>query len=151
MKVKLVDNALLIPAIGEKLREGYTITLTVKGRSMNPMVRDGRDKATIVRADSIKLGDTLLAKVDDGHYVLHRLIRVSGDRLTLKGDGNLRGEETCCSGDVVGKASEFIRPSGRRLNTEGLYWKTYSWIWMHTGYWVHRGVLGVMHRILKLK
>lgn len=149
MKTRTIDNKILIPAIDKIIREGHTVTLTVKGRSMNPAVSHGRDKALIVAVSEVKLGDALLAKVDDGRYVLHRLIRIDGERLTLKGDGNLRGVETCTRADVVGRVAAFIHPSGRRLRTDGMVWRIYSWVWMHTGYWFHRGVLGVYHRILK--
>ena len=57
-------------------------------------------------------GDILLCEISPGHFVLHRLIRIDGERLTLMGDGNLRGVEHCMRAHVIARAVRIIRPDG---------------------------------------
>lgn len=144
-----LENSVLIPAVGKLIRQGRTVTLRVKGRSMSPFVHDGEDRAVIEACTNVKVGDALLVLTTDRRYVLHRLIRIDGDTLTLKGDGCLRGTENCTRANIIGRVAAFIRPSDTTYSTSGTVWRLYSWIWMHTGYWFHRIVLGVWRRICR--
>ncbi|MDE6633662.1 MAG: hypothetical protein K2J96_00175, partial [Bacteroidaceae bacterium] len=45
------------------------------------------------------------------HYVLHRIIRIEGGRLTLMGDGNVKGTERCRRQDVAGVVTHYLRPT----------------------------------------
>ena len=57
-------------------------------------------------------------------YVLHRVIKVEDDSVTLMGDGNLRGEEHCTQDDVVGTVIRIDNPNGRRKPlTNGWLWR----------------------------
>ncbi len=123
-------NALLMPKVIKMLNEGHTVTLKLKGRSMRPFLEDDRDKALLKALNGIKVGDPVLAEVSPDKYVLHRVIRIIGDNVTLQGDGNI-GIENCRKCDVKGIAIGFYR-KGRDIidSTEDKKWKVYSWIWM---------------------
>ena len=92
MKEIQMRNAELIPEIIQLLNEGHTITLKLKGYSMRPFLESNRDKALITKAINIKKGDAVLAEISEGFYVLHRVIKIHGDDVTLRGDGNLTNE-----------------------------------------------------------
>ena len=62
----------------------------------------------------LKVGDVVLAWVDDGRYVVHRIIRISGDEVTLMGDGNLAGTEHCRLADVNAKATHVVDAKERQ-------------------------------------
>ncbi|MGN0188726.1 MAG: S24/S26 family peptidase [Candidatus Cryptobacteroides sp.] len=47
--------------------------------------------------------DIVLAKISTGHFVVHRVIRTEGERITLMGDGNVGRTETCRPQDILGK------------------------------------------------
>ena len=147
MNLTKLDNADFVPCIGKFVREGHSVTIQVRGFSMRPFVENARDKAVIAPCTSVKRGDAVLAKVEGGRFVLHRVIRVKGDRITLMGDGNIYGTEHCTISDVVGKVEAFIR-KGRSVpdRTDGFKWKLYSVVWMHLRC-VRRWLLAFYRRI----
>lgn len=145
-KEVLFENSLLLPEIVKILNEGHTVTLNLKGFSMRPFLENERDKALLVRPSNPKVGDPVLAEVYPGHYVLHRIIKIEGDNVTLRGDGNLASEhcklENICAG-VIG----FYRKGRKKLDrTDGRKWKVYSFVWTHL-YPIRRYLLAFYRRI----
>lgn len=129
--VKVVDNAELLPFIVGELEAtpGKTVTLPLRGRSMRPFLEDGRDKALLTLATNPKVGDAVLAEIAPLHYVLHRIVAIENQCVTLRGDGNL-GVEQCRLCDIKAVALGFYRKGRSRLDsTNGLKWRVYSWWW----------------------
>ena len=145
-----MPNAMLLPEIVKLLDEGHTVTLRLRGFSMRPFLEDGRDKALLIKADNPKVGDPVLAEVDPKHFVLHRIIKIDGDQVILRGDGNL-ADEQCNIKDVKGAVIGFYRKERETMDrTDGWKWRTYSWIWVHL-YPIRRYLLAFYRRIwLKL-
>ena len=127
MKQISVPNAELFSEAGRLLSEGKEVTILARGNSMLPFIRGGVDKVTLASVPaavrlggggvpgaqgSIAPGDILLCEISPGHFVLHRLVRIDGERLTLMGDGNLRGVERCSRAHVIARAVRIIRPDG---------------------------------------
>ena len=132
MNVVSVPNEILIPRIAQFIAEGHTTTFRVKGRSMRAFLEDGRDQVVLAPFDAagLRRGDVVLAEVSPRCYVLHRIIAREGERLTLRGDGNLRGCETCRVDDVLGLAVGFVRKGRSKVDrTSGLKWRFYSALW----------------------
>lgn len=130
MKEIQMRNADLIPEIVQLLNEGHTITLKLKGYSMRPFLENNRDKALITKAQNIKKGDAVLAEVSAGVYVLHRVIKIQGNDVTLRGDGNLTNEY-CHRSDVKGFVIGFYRKGRTTIEkTNSSKWLLYSWLWM---------------------
>lgn len=121
------DNEVLFDEISALLADGKDVTVTVKGRSMMPFLVGGRDHVTLRRgAESIRRGSVVLARVSGGgSVVLHRVIRRSGDKLVLQGDGNHVQTETADLASVAGVAVSFVR-KGKTYPAQGLVWRTYS-------------------------
>ena len=117
-----VPNDILIPEIAKILNEGHQVLFTPGGVSMRPFIEGGRDAVLLKKADECHVGDILLCRVG-GTYVLHRLIAIEGEHLTLMGDGNLQGTEHCTKADIIGKVMEIRSPKGR------LKPRTRGWIW----------------------
>lgn len=125
----VIPNAVLLPEVVRLLNEGHTVTIGLKGFSMRPFLEDGRDKALITKARNIKKGNAVLAEVSPRHYVLHRIVKIEGDNVTLRGDGNL-GTEHCKLEDVKGFVIEFYRKGRTKPDkTNGWKWTIYSAIW----------------------
>ena len=124
-----VPNHRLIDEIKKAIREGHTATLRVKGFSMRPFLEDGRDKAILGKHTTVRCGDAVLAEISPKTYVLHRIVNIDGDKVTLRGDGNL-GTEECTLADIRGIALAFYR-KGRSTPdyTSGRKWRIYSAIW----------------------
>ena len=125
-----MPNAVLLPEIVRLLDEGHTVTLRLRGHSMRPFLEDGRDKALL----------------GPKHYVLHRIIAIEGNQVTLRGDGNLNNEY-CQLNDVKGAVIGFYRKGRERLDrTDGTKWRFYSAVWTHL-YPIRRYLLAFYRRI----
>lgn len=146
-----MPNAVLLPEIVKLLDEGHTVTLRLRGYSMRPFLEDGRDKALLTKAQNPRVGDSVLAEVAPRHFVLHRIIRINGEDVTLRGDGNL-GTEECKLTDVRGAVIGFYRKGREKLErTDGLKWRCYSWLWTRL-FPIRRYLLAFYRRVwLKLK
>ena len=132
------------------VNEGVCVTLPVDGRSMLPFIIGGRESVILQKPRQPKIGDVVLAWVEGCRYVVHRIIRVDGENVTLMGDGNLAGTEHCTTGDLKAIATHVVDAKGR---IHPLYNR---WRWSAAKLWfrmrpVRRYILAVYRRIEKLK
>lgn len=119
MDRKTLTNEVLLEDAGALLAEGREVCITPKGNSMLPFIRDGKDSVTLKKLPGVKVGDIVLARLGDRHYVLHRVIEAKDGALTLMGDGNISGTEQCLQKDIMGTA---VAINGRRPGN-GAIWR----------------------------
>lgn len=125
------ENAVFFPLIIEEINKGHTATINLRGRSMRPFLESDRDKALLSQPVNLKVGDPVLAEIEPGHYVLHRIWKIDGENVTLMGDGNLTFEH-CTVKDFRASVVGFYRKGRNRLDRiDGRKWKIYSWWWVH--------------------
>jgi len=125
-----IPNDVLLPLAIEYINQGHTVTLPLKGNSMRPFLIHMRDKALLTNLKELKVGLPVLAEPSPGHYVLHRIVAINGDKVTLRGDGNI-GTEHCLQKDVKALAAGFFRDNRTTPDLiESRKWRIYSWIWM---------------------
>ena len=141
----ITDADILAEAI-RLVSEGVCVTLPVNGRSMLPFIIGGRESVILGRPDGAQVGDVVLAWVDGTRYVVHRIIRIDGDRVTLMGDGNIAGTEHCTVGDLKARATHVVDADGR---THELYnrWRRLAarlWFWLRP---VRRYILAIYRRL----
>lgn len=130
MREVTFKNSILIPAVLKLINEGHTVTLPLKGFSMRPFLEDGRDKALLAKVGKLRVGDPVLAIIDHQRYVLHRIVKIEDDNVTLLGDGNLHPEH-CKTSDIEASVIGFYRKGRTTLDPiAGRKWKTYSTVWM---------------------
>ena len=130
ISTKQLANADFLPHVTALIKEGHTVTLPLRGRSMRPFLEDGRDKALLAAPTDINVGDAVLAEIHPGHYVLHRIVEIIEKQVTLRGDGNLNNEY-CQIEDIRAKAIGFFRKGQAKADyVSGLKWRTYSALWM---------------------
>ena len=125
-----LPNYVLLSHVRQLINEGHEVTMNIKGNSMRPLLENGRDKVTIspVPAGSLHIGDIVLAEISPDIYVLHRIIKINNEQLTLMGDGNLKGTEKCSTADVVGVVYSVIR-NGRIWKSDDNKWKLLRIFW----------------------
>ena len=135
LEVMITDDKILEEAI-RLVREGVSVTLPVNGNSMLPFIIGGRESVILKRAGLIEEGDVLLAWVDGCRYVIHRVIHIEYDRLTLMGDGNLAGTEHCTVSDVRAKVSHVVDEKGkiRDINSKWRRRAAKVWFWLRPVY-----------------
>ena len=123
MDKRTVPNDILLGEVAAVLQEGREAILTPTGNSMLPFIRSGRDRVILRRQDSYAVGDIVLAHFG-GRYILHRIVALDGDAVTLMGDGNLQGQEKGRTDGIVGTVAAVIRPDGRRrVPGKGRVWR----------------------------
>lgn len=141
-----MPNEAFLPFVVEQLQSHphKTVTLPLRGRSMRPFLEDDRDKALLQYSDQYHVGDVVLAEITSGHFVLHRVIAIDGDKVTLRGDGNL-GTEQCRMTDLRALAIGFYRKGRTKADmTSSPKWKIYSAVWT-TLFPVRRYLLFALH------
>ena len=124
-----LENRLFFPVIVEYIKDGHTVTINLRGNSMRPFLESERDRAMLTLPENLGIGDPVLAEIEPGHYVLHRIRKMEGDNVTLMGDGNLNCEYCKVSDFRAGVIGFFRKGHDKMDRTDGLKWKVYSWIW----------------------
>ena len=140
MDKKVVANEVLLEDAAALMNEGREVTLKPLGCSMLPFIRGGRDSVRLKKLPDVAVGDMLLVRLEGPRYVLHRLIAIDGDRLTLMGDGNLAGTETCTKADVLGTVVAIERGNRVVKPGNGLWWRRLKPF--------RRYILGIYRRII---
>ena len=135
--------------IAEAIRlvdKGVTVTLPVNGQSMLPFIIGGKESVILRRPGVIDVGDVVLAWVDGNRYVVHRIINIDGDRVTLMGDGNVRGTEHCLLKDVKARVTHVVSADNKKRD---LYsrWRMLGakvWYWLRP---IRRYLLAIYRRL----
>ncbi len=123
MDKRTLPNDVLLGEVAAVLDEGREAVIIPTGNSMLPFIRGGVDRVVLRRQERVAVGDIVLVKIGE-RYILHRVIAREGDALTLMGDGNVRGTESCRTENVIGTVAEIIRPSGRvRIPGRARLWR----------------------------
>ncbi|MBQ6177897.1 MAG: S24/S26 family peptidase [Bacteroidales bacterium] len=122
---KIVDMDLFMEGIEEFLGEGKEVVMTPKGNSMLPFIKGDRDSVVLTKPSKpFEVGDIVLAKVGQ-RYIMHRIFAVEGDSLTLMGDGNVCGTESCHTSDVIGLVTEIRKENGKIVKPgKGALWRS---------------------------
>jgi hypothetical protein len=147
----MVSDSIIIENAISLVNEGMRVTFPVKGYSMLPFIIGGRESVDLVRPETIEVGQVVLAWVEGCRYVVHRIISIDGERVTLMGDGNIAGVEHCTLADVKALAINVVTPAGKhnplynswRVRASRLWWRLLP---------VRRWILAIYRRTyLKLK
>lgn len=127
-------------------KEGLSVTLPVKGNSMLPFIIGGKESVILQKPDHPKVGDVVLAWVENSRYVVHRIIKIDGHDVVLMGDGNIIGTEHCKIDDICAIATHVVSADGKRHD---LYSK---WRMRATRLWwylrpIRRYILAIYRRL----
>ena len=99
---RTIANRELFGIVRDTLLEGSTVRVAVNGQSMLPFFRSG---STItlrpVREEDIRKYSVVMADAGDS-FVVHRIIEVGENVVTLLGDGNYIGTERVTRDKIYG-------------------------------------------------
>lgn len=132
--MKQIPNDLFFNWVEGEIAQGRSVQFLLKGVSMYPLIRGGKDKIVLSPCSPGELRpmDVVLFRYR-GQHLLHRIIRRDGDLLTIKGDGSYVAMEVCNVFDVIGRVQAVIRPSGKEIPVVSWKWKLPSFIWNKMG------------------
>ena len=143
-----MTDELIIQEAVRLVQDGVSVTFPVKGRSMLPFIFGGRESVILQKPGSLQRGQVVLAQVGPDRYVVHRIIKVEPDRITLMGDGNICGTESCTPSNVLAIATHVVDEKGKRrtLESKGQMFKARVWYVIRP---LRRIILAVLRRICK--
>ena len=93
----------------ECLAENGFLTYRIRGVSMQPMLRQGRDLFTVIPKgpERCKKYDVVLYRRQSDPYVLHRIIEVRPDSYVILGDNCIAKEYGIRDEDILGVLTSF--------------------------------------------
>jgi hypothetical protein len=143
----MTDEQIIQEAV-RLVADGVSVTFPVKGRSMIPFIIGGRESVVLQKPGNLQRGQVVLAQVGPDRYVVHRIIKVEPDCITLMGDGNIRGTESCLPSNVLAIATHVVDEKGQRrtLNSKGQMFKARVWYVIRP---LRRIILAVLRRTCK--
>ena len=146
-KVVITNNTLL-DNVAVMIASGEQVILLTKGQSMLPFIVGGRDSVELSRVDGeLCIGDIILAKFPNPtRYVIHRVIKIENEKITLMGDGNLIGTEECHTSDVAARITGIIKPN-KTINPNSKSQRRRARIW-RTLQPARRYLLAVLRRVV---
>ena len=120
MEKMVIDNDTFFTDVLQVLRQGKRVTIPVKGFSMLPFIRGGKDLVVLEHAgDVLKADDIVLFHIgpeDGGRYVMHRILSIDGDAVDIMGDGVPYNHEHVQRNQILAKAVEIVRNGKRSVD-----------------------------------
>lgn len=114
--------------VEEELEKFGSYASITRGTSMAPLFKTHRDVVVIEPINAeLKKYDVVLYRNQQDQYVLHRIIKVKGDNLIIRGDNNFYIEYLRKS-DIVGVLTQFNR-KGKAYTVKSFGYLFYSRFW----------------------
>lgn len=170
----VVPNDTFFRNLLDELGNSGHVLLKVRGHSMFPFFRNGRDSVQLrpfIAGEGLKKGDVALFRFH-GRFILHRCIGKRASAYIFRGDGNCKGTEWALPEDIFAVVEKRISPSagassagassseGASGDSSGgsagweewscgsFSWRLCSWLWPRT-YTVRRLLLAFLRRVYK--
>ena len=135
-----------VGAVLPLLKEGKSVKIKPSGGSMVPFITGDRDMVEIKAIDAtLKRGDIVLYRRDNGQYILHRIYRVKGEEYYLLGDSQNAVEGPIRREQIVAMSEIYYKDGVRKDNTKTSMRIKYTiWFWL-------RPVRGILIKINTFK
>ena len=114
----------LWPVIKEVIESNGEFTFKPYGISMLPLIRPGVDDVVLVRVtEKPVVGDVVLYLRDNGHFVLHRIVKIKGDEYVMCGDNQFDLEYGIQDRHILAKLKAVIKDGKVIDDTDKKYQK----------------------------
>ena len=136
MEKMIIDNDTFFADVLQMLDQGKRVTIPVKGLSMLPFIRGGKDLVVLEKVGgNLQRDDIVLFHVgprEGGRYVMHRILTMDGDVVDIQGDGVPKTHELVRRNQVIAKAVEILRGGKRRVDpySPGQRRLVHFWQWL---------------------
>ena len=130
MKRIVLPNQEFFQCVEQMLQQGKEVEIAVKGQSMRPFLKHGEKVivAPLLHHTLLKRGMIILARTADGTVMMHRIFRISGEQIVMKGDGNLYQTEPIQRNDILGIATSVVR-NGKQTSLYTIPRQWAAWCW----------------------
>ena len=120
----------LSPILNSLLEQGRTITLQVTGTSMQPLWMHRRDQVVLehCKEGSLKVGDIVLYRRENGQYVLHRIMKLDDRKMSLCGDAQSNLEKNVSTDAVIARVVKICR-KGKWFSCDSRGYLLYVHLW----------------------
>lgn len=134
----------------EELQKNGRLIYTNVGVSMLPLLRQNRDLMIIEKPTGrLKKYDCPLYKRDDGHYVLHRILKVRENDYVICGDNCWQREYGITDDNIIGVLTAVVR-DGKTILVADWRYRLYVHIWCDF-FWVRYVLLRFKNLLVRLK
>ncbi|MBR6346259.1 MAG: hypothetical protein IKR69_02610 [Bacteroidales bacterium] len=123
MDKMVISNDEFFAEVKRLLASERKVTIPVKGYSMLPFIRGGKDLVVLEPENDYRPGDIVLFYVGregEGRYVMHRIIRLEERKGTMwaviRGDGVLENTEQVPLSSVIARAVTVLRDGKRPVD-----------------------------------
>ena len=125
----------MYPLIEEMLNKNGTVSITVVGQSMQPMLYNLRDTVTLIKpAGPLKKYDLPFFRTDEGKFILHRVIKINHDKsYECRGDNCWKSENNIRDEQIIGIVKSFVR-DGKTIFVDrsvGYWFYSRTWKFFH--------------------
>ncbi|MBE5757114.1 MAG: hypothetical protein E7342_04860 [Clostridiales bacterium] len=115
--------------IEESLQKNGVHLATPIGKSMLPLLKSRRNNVVIKPiTQKLKVNDVVLCKRDNGAYILHRIIKIKGDRYFLRGDNQFVLDKSIVKNNILGVMVGFYKKD-KFISVNSFLYKLYVFFW----------------------
>lgn len=114
--------------VTDLLARGVPVRFRARGDSMHPTIRCGEHLRVVpVEAAAIAVGDVVLARHQRG-LTAHRVVRISGRRITTRGDNCSQDDPAFTVADLVGRVDAAERDGSSRTVHSRKFRQARGWV-----------------------
>ena len=145
MNVK-IDTKEYVSNLKQLIEDGQEVVITVAGWSMEPLLRNGRDRVLLKKPTNLlKRGNIVFYQRKTGQFVLHRIFKIRRDGYYMMGDHQIDLEGPIEDDAIFAIVTEVER-NGRWISADAFYWKFACGLWRmlypirKLAYWLIRAI-----------
>ena len=127
--MKTFANDIFFAQVESEISAGRSVRFKVKGSSMYPLLRDGKDEVTLSPLENEPAVMDIVLFRYRGKHILHRIISIDGDTYILQGDGIYNSCEICKRKDIIAIVTEICREGKMTVISTSKMSKFYIFCW----------------------
>lgn len=128
--MKSLPNDIFFAQVESEISQGRSVWFKVKGNSMYPFLSGDKDSILLSPVNEPVVKNDVVLFFYRGRHVLHRVIKIEGEKYIIQGDGVYASREFCHSKDIIGKVTQIQRPSGKIIPVTSFKWRMFSSLWV---------------------
>ena len=129
--MKSLPNDIFFAQVESEISLGRSVWFKVKGNSMYPFLSGDKDYILLSPVNEHVVKNDVVLFFYRGRHVLHRVIKIEGEKYIIQGDGVYASREFCHSKDIIGKVTQIQRPSGKIIPVTSFKWRMFSLLWVN--------------------